>query len=121
MESAFGIDHGEVSKAIPGFGALGAKIAGGTMKAGQGMRRGGAGAMRQGRQQMGGSIPGSRPHSFGQGLQAGGAARVKMGGQLKKVGQGMAKRPGLTGGIAAGGAAAATGGGAAAIGNRRRF
>jgi hypothetical protein len=121
MESAFGVDHGEVSKAIPGFGALGAKIAGGTMKAGQGMRRTGANAMSQGRQRMGSAVPGSRPHAFGQGLQSGGAARVKMGGQLKKLGQGMQKRPGLTGGIAAGGAAAGVGGGAAAIGNRRRF
>ena len=112
MESAFGIDHGHEEIAKFGLAGLGSKIAGGTMKLGQGLRSSGASNMAMGRRAGGG---------FGQGMQRGGAGRVKAGGQLRKLGQGMAKRPGLTGGIAAGGAAAGVGGGAAAIGNRRRF
>ena len=67
MESAFGVDHGEIDKAF-GVSALGSKIGGGATKLGQGLRRTGAGAMQQGRQ-MGGA--------YGAGLQAGGAARVR--------------------------------------------
>jgi len=103
MYSAFGVDHGdEVSKlALPGMASLGSKIAGGTQKFGQGLRRSGAANMSVGRQ-MGGS--------FGQGMQRGGAGRVKVGGQLKRLGGAMAAKPGLTGGLAIGGGTAAVGG-----------
>ena len=111
MESAFGVDHGEIEKAF-GFAGLGAAMGRKTAQVGQGLRRSGASNMGMGRQMGGG---------FGQGMQRGGAARVKMGGQLRKLGQGMQNRPGLTGGIAAGGAAAGAGGAAGAFGNRRKY
>lgn len=123
MESAFGIDHGEVSKAIPGMAGLGSKIAGGTMKAGQKLRSSGRESMSMGRragEQHQGIQSSIRPSGRipGQGMRAGGAAKVKAGGMLRSLGQGMAKRPGLTGGVATGGAAAGAGG---MMMNRRRF
>jgi|KBSMisStaDraftv2_1062788.scaffolds.fasta_scaffold197465_3 hypothetical protein len=110
MESAFGIDHGEeVSKL--GIGGLGTKIGQKTMKIGQGLRQSGANNMAMGRKAGGG---------FGAGMQVGGAKRVQAGGQLRKLGQGMQKRPGLTGGLAVGGGAAGVGAAGGMFANRQR-
>lgn len=114
MESAFGVDHGpeEISKlGLGGISSLGSKIGAKTMKVGQGLRQSGANNMAMGRRAGGG---------FGAGMQAGGARRVQAGGQLKKLGAGMAKRPGLTGGLAVGGGAAGVAGAGGLLANRQR-
>ena len=114
MESAFGIDHGPEEFSKLGFGSiagLGSKIGAKTMKVGQGLRQSGANNMAMGRKAGGG---------FGAGMQAGGAKRVQAGGQLRKLGAGMAARPGLTGGVALGAGGAGVGGAAGMFANRRR-
>ena len=119
MESAFGVDHGHEEIAKFGFGGLGAGIARKTTQLGS--RLGGAGAGNTGAARAMGKPPTPGMRGVKRGLGAAGAGQSAMGGQLKRLGAGMAKRPGLTGGVAAGGAAAGAGGGAAAYGNRRRF
>jgi hypothetical protein len=112
MESAFGIDHGYEEIEKFGFGALGAKIGVGAVKAGQGLSRGSAQMRRAGRA--------AGPGFMGSAQKKIGAAGGMAGGQLRKLGQGMQKRPGLTGGLAAGGAAAGAGGAGGAFMNRQR-
>lgn len=102
MISAFGVDHGEIEKAF-GLAGLGAAIGGATSRLGGKIAAGGARTIK-------------RNPNMGRVGQAG----VGAGGQLRKLGQGMMKRPGLTGGLAAGGAVGA-GGAAGAFGNRRRY
>jgi len=118
MESAFGVDHGEVSKAIPGFGALGSAIARKTT--GLGGRLQGAGAANSGAARAMGKPPTPGMKRTKGALGAAGGAQSAVGGRLSQLGGGMMKRPGLTGGVAAGGAAAGAGGGAAAYGNRNK-
>jgi hypothetical protein len=115
MISAFGVDHGEVSKAF-GFSALGSKIGQKTAQAGQGLRRVGAQNMATSRQT--GKMQGMG--AMGRMGQRAGATSVRQGGMLRGLGQRMQKRPGLTGGIAAGGAAAGAGGVGGALMNRQR-
>jgi hypothetical protein len=127
MESAFGIDHGYEDIEKFGFGALGAKIGGGLAAGGSKLARSGAQAMGAGRKMQAGKLGvgsfgagSSQAMQHGKGMMIGGRLKAKTGLGMNKLGQGMLKRPGLTGGLAAGGAAAGIGGGAAAIGNRQR-
>jgi hypothetical protein len=117
MISAFGVDHGydeEIEKAFS-VGGLGGGIARRVTQLGGAASRQGAG-MRRGAATLN---PGSTPSKV---KMAGGKALGRVGGGLRRLGGGMAARPGLTGGIAAGGAGAGVGLGAgAAFGNRKRF
>ena len=108
MESAFGIDHGydEVSKAVPSFGSLGTKMAGGATKLGNKTRRAGAGNIR-------GAASAQKPGGAGIGGFMG-RTQMRAGGALKQLGAGMAQRPGLTGGLTAGAGAVGAGAGISA-------
>jgi hypothetical protein len=112
MESAFGIDHGYETIEKFGFGALGTKMAGAAVGGGNKLRRAGAAGIR-------GSASAQKPGGTG---VAGfmGRSGMQAGGGLKKLGQGMAARPGLAGGLAAGGAAGGAGGAGGMFMNRRR-
>ncbi len=111
MESAFGVDHGDVEISKIGLAGIGSAIGSKTMKIGQGLRQSGANNMAMGRKAGGG---------FGAGMQRGGAARVKTGGALRKLGAGMAARPNLTGGVALGAGGVGVGGAGGMFANRRR-
>jgi hypothetical protein len=139
MISAFGVEHGEISKAGFGFAALGGQLARKTTSFGEGMAARGAAAGQAGKRmaqpagrhmgpQSGGlrsKAPGlgagSRPmRAAGQGQAAGGAARTRVGGGLQRAGAAMGKRPGFTGGIAAGTAGAGVTAGLNSLRNRNR-
>lgn len=109
MESAFGIDHGEVEKAL-GFGSLGAGIG---RLAGQGAKKAGQTAGRLKPAAGVGGFKGATQRAGFGGMKAAGIG-------MKRVSQFAQQRPGLTGGLAAGGAAAGAGAGAGMM-NRRRF
>ena len=105
MISAFGVDHGEISKAW-GAGALRSL---GTAFGGAAR----AGASRSG--QMAG-----RNLARGGVAKPLGQAQIKMGQGLKRTSNFAMKRPGLTGGLLAGGAGAGVGGGTA-LAQRRTY
>lgn len=106
MESAFGIDHGEVSKAfgMGGVSRIGTKIGLGAGQAGRGLQRAGAG--------MAGK-PGMLKPKLGQGMQGAGRG-------MRQAGVGMARNPMKTGVAAAGVGGAGVGAGTAGLMNRRR-
>jgi hypothetical protein len=110
MISAFGIEHGtEVAKAAPGMLArLGTRIASGTESAGMGQVRAGFKGMRAAGFRNAGAT--QKP-----GRMLAQATRADVGGGMVRAGRAMARRPGLTGGLAVGGAGAAGLGGAAAL------
>ena len=104
MQSAFGVDHGDYEIEKASFAGLGTGIARMTSK-------------------LGGKTmaAGAKTIKTSPGLGKVGGAQVGLGGGLRKLGQGMLKRPGLTGGVAAGTGAAGVGGiGAGLYGSRRR-
>jgi hypothetical protein len=117
MISAFGVDHGEVSKA---FGSnitrLGSKLGSATSRAGTNLV--GRGVANKGAARAMGKPMTGAMRGFQRGLGVGGSAQGAVGGRLQRAGAGMMKRPGLTGSLAVGGAGA--GGGAALLGNRQR-
>lgn len=133
-KSAFGIDHGYISKAgfrLPGTSAFrgGAQAGGGEgisaklsqqaqkfqggvknlgSKIGQGTFNVGANNMLSGAGRAGAGKRGAK-------------TQMRAGAKVAQAGAGMAKRPGLTGGVAIGGAGAgAAGGGAAAFGGKKK-
>jgi hypothetical protein len=120
MNSAFGIDHGydEIEKAsLAGFGRV---LSESTSKLGRGLSRSGV------KNQQGGIRSAFNQTSTakqvpGVARAMGGRAQVGLGGQLRKLGAGMKKNPGLTGGLAVGGGAAGVGGAAGMFANRRRY
>lgn len=103
MESAFGIDHGYEDISKFSLSGLGSGLGRLTNRAGGKVATGGIKTMK--------TNPGMG--RFGQ-------AQFQAGGQLRKLGQGMMRRPGLTGGVAAGGGAATLGGAAGAFQSHRR-
>jgi hypothetical protein len=120
MESAFGIDHGDIEKAfkLPGAGAAGRMLAKPGGAIGRGVEHLGSGVRSQGNKVFGAVRANPHPSAgFNQGARTIGAGYVKAGGKLQKAGQALQGRPGLTGGIAAGGLTAGAGGIAM---NRRR-
>lgn len=113
MISAFGVDHGEGVEKAFGMGALGSRIAGGTRTAANALGRGSAGLRRN---------VATNPSAIGGAKKRLGTVGGQAAGGLRRLGQGMAARPGLTGGVAAGGAAAGAGGiGMAAMNKPKRF
>ena len=105
MESAFGIDHGyeDIEKfSIGGLGSLGSKMAGAATQSGNKLRRAGAANLRSSKSLA--LSPGTSTSRA-----ATGNMKMKMGGGLKKLGQGMAAKPALAGGLAVGGATAGVG------------
>jgi len=136
MQSAFGVDHGEVSKAW-GLGAvsrLGGAMGRGMSTGGQKLRVQGAKAMKEGRitQQAAKGSPGMfgskgmnftpkaqrQANALGAGARAAGATQVRMGGAMRRAGAAMQRRPGVTGGAAIGGAGAV--GAGTIAGNRKK-
>jgi hypothetical protein len=134
VHSAFGVDHGEVSKAF-GLGAvsrLGSAMGRGMSTGGQKLRVQGAKAMKEGRltRQSAAGPPAMfrsnkanfsskaqrQADALGRGAQAAGAAQVRTGGAMRRAGQAMQRRPGVTGGVAVGG----VGAGAAGVGMSRK-
>jgi len=109
MESAFGVDHGyqEIEKGL--FSAMGGGLAGATRGLGSSLSRSGAGMRRNARPGVGGRM--ATPGKVNKPMQALGTGMGMAGGGLRKLSAGMAKRPGLTGGLAAGGAGAGVAGG----------
>lgn len=121
MISAFGVDHGEVSKGwrLPGTPAFrGIKEAGvktkdlfqgGATKLGNKMAQGtfNAGA----KNMMSGAGRVSNPTAGKMGQRVG-AAQMRGGTKMAQAGTQMARRPGLTGGVAIGAGGTAAGGGA---------
>jgi hypothetical protein len=110
MESAFGIDHGEVSKGLmTPFAAAqtvktGQKIGMAAGKAGRGIQRAGMGM---------GSKPGILRPKLGQGMQQAGMG-------MRRAGASMGRNPMRTGLGAGGVGAAGAGLGTASLMNRRR-
>ena len=109
MESAFGIDHGyeEIEKGL--FSSVGEAATLGTKKLATGLGRNSA-VMRRGA-------------PAGGVKQTLGGMGGKAAGGLRKLGQGMAARPGLTGGLTVGGAglgAAGVGAGAHSMATRNQ-
>jgi hypothetical protein len=113
MISAFGVDHGEIEKGL--FSAVGSKLGGAVGRTGMKLGRSGTGKLKAAPPAGKGLWPGHGgvQRAVGQGQQ-------KAASGLNQLGQGMMKRPGLTGGLAIGGAGAGAGAGAGLLGQRQR-
>ena len=133
--SAFGVDHGEISKGIPGMGlvsSLGAKAGGALTSGGTRLRARGANTMKVGRELQAAAQPKgfgnkTRPmtnrekkaDNYGRGMRLGGLSNVKAGGAMRGLGQKMTAHPGAAGGAILGTGAA--GGGALAFGGQKKY
>lgn len=115
--SAFGVDHADLSKAMPSFGKIGMAAGKKVSQAGIATQKAGgkaafAGAVKRTTSAMGN--PGAKNAAKGAagfGQQKAGQAGMKLGGGMRQMGSAMQKNPSATGvGLAAGGTGLGIGG-----------